>query len=786
MDSSASISLDNSVLNTSTSNLSSTGESPLTSAKKELIFHNVSYILSAHLYNSHLTIEAEQSATGQHWFNNFTIEHIELITRQTGNFKSFSVFSKMLLSALVQHSDSVFIDLLTYQDLEMLYNRKANNSASASNASSRPKSTKQLNKRYLILTYVAEFDRVHYPLPLQFDINPSQYTLQNTISRLVTELQNAKTGNPSTNNPSNNNNSSFISSSSNNDGHHNNSAEIAQYQRELNRFIEENRKLKAALKQSHTASANSSPRGNHSALLEELKAEIRQLKAELAAKSVENHTAGAAEQTILTLTQSNKDLAHKIKQLLNDSEQQTSRITTERANQAQLLQGYKKKIKELEKIVQNAELHAIQLKNRIKQLENSATSNRSGSNKGKPGSNFSSEKLFSRRTASPSYSRPTSAAIQRNRTPSPAVSAQFRSRSRSSSPSVTLSALNSSSSSVKRHNGTTAARSRSRNRQTSVDSANSGATQHNFRSRTPPLPQKRFNPAAYIREKAERMEKTQQKLWQEKERAISRSNSSQIINSAGYRSRSRSNSPAVDKNLMRKSLDSANNSRNNSPAPRRNFKVNDLRRKEDSSANSLNNSFNSRQGSARLGGNKQFRGKNGSENGEELSDSVTNPSSNNTSYGDNYAPITNKANNIHNNTNSSNSINNNKFSQAPRVERDTEDELNQSRGSPLKSSKLVSPQDIYKLKQSQGQYQVSSSATRPNNNNNTSRGPAANLSKASATMNESSATDISVLEPTNSTLNESTADTADLSTRLSNLQKFLKAEKEKLVEAQAQ
>lgn len=48
---------------------------------------------------------------------------IEEITHKTGNLKKFSVFVKMLRSAILQESDSVFVDLLTYQDFEMLKNR---------------------------------------------------------------------------------------------------------------------------------------------------------------------------------------------------------------------------------------------------------------------------------------------------------------------------------------------------------------------------------------------------------------------------------------------------------------------------------------------------------------------------------------------------------------------------------------------------------------------------------------------------------------------------------------
>lgn len=42
---------------------------------------------------------------------------VEEITHKTGNFKKFAVFVRMLLSALQQRSDSVFVDLLTYSDL---------------------------------------------------------------------------------------------------------------------------------------------------------------------------------------------------------------------------------------------------------------------------------------------------------------------------------------------------------------------------------------------------------------------------------------------------------------------------------------------------------------------------------------------------------------------------------------------------------------------------------------------------------------------------------------------
>jgi hypothetical protein len=54
-----------------------------------------------------------------------------------------------------------------YHDLEMLKARKQKaNSTNTSYTVDKSKS----NKRYLILTYVGEFDKVHYPLPLNFEV----------------------------------------------------------------------------------------------------------------------------------------------------------------------------------------------------------------------------------------------------------------------------------------------------------------------------------------------------------------------------------------------------------------------------------------------------------------------------------------------------------------------------------------------------------------------------------------------------------------------------------------
>jgi coiled-coil domain-containing protein 61 len=112
---------------------------------------------------------------------------IEDITSKTGNFKKFPVFVKMLVSAVKQQSDSVFIDLLTYQDLELLKSKK---NKGAAQQQARPMQTN--NKRYLILTYAAEFDRVHYPLPLMFETNPDPERMRHIIKELRSQLEDHK------------------------------------------------------------------------------------------------------------------------------------------------------------------------------------------------------------------------------------------------------------------------------------------------------------------------------------------------------------------------------------------------------------------------------------------------------------------------------------------------------------------------------------------------------------------------------------------------------------------
>ncbi|XP_014662634.1 PREDICTED: coiled-coil domain-containing protein 61-like isoform X2 [Priapulus caudatus] len=131
-----------------------------------------------------LEIQVEHHDSGQRWEGAFGVSYIEDMTHKTGNFKQFNIFVSMLESALVKNTDSVTLDLLTHADLETLRSRKVTVQSQGSSTRSVTK-----NKRYLILTYTVEFDRIHYPLPLTYQGNADPKRLQKTVQSLRTELK---------------------------------------------------------------------------------------------------------------------------------------------------------------------------------------------------------------------------------------------------------------------------------------------------------------------------------------------------------------------------------------------------------------------------------------------------------------------------------------------------------------------------------------------------------------------------------------------------------------------
>ena len=159
-----------------------------------LNFHGNSYMIDILSQGNTLSISVESNDTNQRWTSEFTSQYIEEITLKAGSFKKYSVFVKMLISAFNKESDSVFVDLLTASDLEALKARKMGNSMSDNKSISTSQASSNIKKRYIILTYSGEFDRVHYPLPLPFEETPNPSALRRTISRLRRQLEQLKKG----------------------------------------------------------------------------------------------------------------------------------------------------------------------------------------------------------------------------------------------------------------------------------------------------------------------------------------------------------------------------------------------------------------------------------------------------------------------------------------------------------------------------------------------------------------------------------------------------------------
>ncbi|XP_074662181.1 centrosomal protein CCDC61-like isoform X2 [Tubulanus polymorphus] len=153
------------------------------------MFRGIEYIVTAHVDKpDSLTIEVEDRLTTDHWTGLFDARYVEDLTHKTGNFKQFNIFVDMLETALTKSSDSVSLDLLTYADLDSLRARKSNQ-VNRSFSSSNKVPTNVGSKRYLILTYTVEFDRIHYPLPLIYQGKPDPRALKETIRHLRSELK---------------------------------------------------------------------------------------------------------------------------------------------------------------------------------------------------------------------------------------------------------------------------------------------------------------------------------------------------------------------------------------------------------------------------------------------------------------------------------------------------------------------------------------------------------------------------------------------------------------------
>jgi coiled-coil domain-containing protein 61 len=147
--------------------------------ERDFCFHEVDYSIRVQVTDERFFVEAQDVETGELWRNCFERVYIEDITRKASSFKKFKVFTKMLLDAMACDGDpncAVSINLHTYEHLEKLIHNKTQK------VSNRAK-----NKRYLILTYEADYDRVQYPLCLKYT-TPSSAEMLKELAKLRRQI----------------------------------------------------------------------------------------------------------------------------------------------------------------------------------------------------------------------------------------------------------------------------------------------------------------------------------------------------------------------------------------------------------------------------------------------------------------------------------------------------------------------------------------------------------------------------------------------------------------------
>ena len=123
-----------------------------------------------------------------------TAADIEALTAKAGSPRRYEAFVAMLLAALRRTSTSVSLDILSSSDLAPMTSDAGHSGVKSFAA----RSSAGNSKRYVILSYLSEFERVHYPLPLALQdwdghvskqrTTPAASTAGPAISDLLAEI----------------------------------------------------------------------------------------------------------------------------------------------------------------------------------------------------------------------------------------------------------------------------------------------------------------------------------------------------------------------------------------------------------------------------------------------------------------------------------------------------------------------------------------------------------------------------------------------------------------------
>lgn len=136
---------------------------------------NKDYLVTIKAVSDELSVFVSDSGKESNWSGEFTSNQIEDLASKAGSSKSFTTFCKLLVSALQGKNPALHVDFYSYQDLENI--RNGSNTLTVS--------TRPSKKKYLIVSYLTDFEKAHYPLPLLLD---DHIDYDSQVSKPVSEV----------------------------------------------------------------------------------------------------------------------------------------------------------------------------------------------------------------------------------------------------------------------------------------------------------------------------------------------------------------------------------------------------------------------------------------------------------------------------------------------------------------------------------------------------------------------------------------------------------------------
>ena len=155
----------------------------------EKVFQGNEYLVNIKAQEDKLNLLIEEKLSVRRWRGEFSPEDCQNITFKAKFEIPYYKFVEFLVFSLMNKSDKILVDLLSFQDLQLLKAKRSNNTAPKLEASN----PEQNNRRYMILTIMAGAKNVHYPLFLNLMNQSDPESLKRTLKRVSEEYSKMKT-----------------------------------------------------------------------------------------------------------------------------------------------------------------------------------------------------------------------------------------------------------------------------------------------------------------------------------------------------------------------------------------------------------------------------------------------------------------------------------------------------------------------------------------------------------------------------------------------------------------